>query len=306
MKALTVVLALLAALSNASSSVLQRRAAVDEPTGGRGLRTALRWLGNVLRRPHWIVGAGLLIVSTVLQGSALSVGSLSLVQPLMASELLFTLVIGSLVFHRRPDGRTWWAFAALAAGMALFLSSAAPSPGRDTASAGSWLTAGGTLLGVVVALVAVSRPVRGSPRATLLGLASAVSFAGTAALLKEVTGRLPEGLGAVLSQWPPYAFAAAGTVAFLLLQAAFRAGSLTASQPALTLGDALTSVALGWALFGERVELGVRLLPEVIGAALIGLGSIGLARAPSVSGEWDAAPRARDGPESEAQAHASP
>src|SRR5690606_31858945 len=117
------------------------------------------------------------------------------------------------------------------------------------------------------------------------------SFSLTAALLKEVTGRFPDGWGAVLGTWPVYATAAVGVVAFLLLQSAFRAGTLAASQPALTLGDALTSVALGWALFGEQITLGVRVVPAVIGVVLMGAGAAGLARAPSVSGEWDTASR---------------
>ncbi len=288
---LVVVLALLAALSNAAASVLQRRAAADEPEGGPGVRQAVRWLGQVLRRPYWVAGAGMLALSTVLQAAALSVGSLALVQPLMAAELLFTLVVGSMVFHRRPDRRTWLAFAALAAGLAAFLTSAAPTAGRDTASAEQWLVASGAVLGGVVVLVLTARTVRGAPRAALLGLASAVSFSLTAALLKEVTGRLPDGPAAVLGTWPVYATVAAGGVAFLLLQSAFRAGTLAASQPALTLGDALTSVALGWGLFGEQITLGVRTVPAVVGVVLMGAGTAGLARAPSVAGDWDTAAR---------------
>lgn len=291
---LVVVLALLAALSNATASVLQRRAAADEPDGGAGTRQAVRWLRNVLRRPLWVAGAGMLALSTVLQAAALGLGSLALVQPLMAAELLFTLVVGSAVFHRRPDPRTWLAFAALAAGLAVFLTSAAPTAGRSTASAGRWLVAAGVVLGVVVVLTVMARGVRGAPRAALLGLASAVSFALTAALLKEVTGRLADGVGTLLTTWPLYATAAAGGVAFLLLQAAFRAGTLAASQPALTLGDALTSVALGWGLFGEQITLGVRVVPAVLGLLLIGAGTAQLARAPSVSGHWDEAPRPPD------------
>lgn len=288
---LVVVLALLAALSNAAASVLQRRAAADEPEGGAGVRQAVRWLGRVLRRPYWVAGAAMLAVSTVLQAAALGVGSLALVQPLMAAELLFTLVVGSVVFHRRPDRRTWLAFVALAAGLSVFLTSVAPSPGRSTASAGLWLATAGTVLGAVVALVVTARAVRGAPRAALLGLASAVSFSLTAALLKEVTGRIADGVDAVLGTWPLYATAVAGAVAFLLLQSAFRAGTLAASQPALTLGDALTSVALGWALFGEEITLGVRAVPAAIGVLLMGAGTAGLARAPSVAGSWDAASR---------------
>ncbi|NJQ00245.1 DMT family transporter [Streptomyces zingiberis] len=296
MNALTTVLALLAALANAAASVLQRRAAAEEPGNGHGPGSALRWLGHVLRRPYWLIGAAMLGVTTVLQAAALAVGSLAVVQPLMATELLFSLVLGSVVFRRRPGRRTWRGFVALAAGLALFLGAAAPSPGRATAPVGSWLMAGGAVFGAVLALSLVARLTRGASRAALLGLASALSFAGTAALLKEVVGRFPDGLAALLTQWPPYATAVAGVTAFLLLQGALRAGTLTASQPALTLGDALTSVALGWALFQERIALGIWVLPEVIGAALIGAGSVGLARAWSVSGAWDAAPQARDRP----------
>jgi drug/metabolite transporter (DMT)-like permease len=294
--ALTVVLALLTALSNASASVLQRRAATDEPPGGRGVRHAVRWLGRVLRRPYWLVGAGLLALSTVLQAAALAVGSLSVVQPLLASELLFTLAVGSVVFRRRPSRRTWLAFTALAAGLALFLGVAAPSAGRSTALPGRWIPAGVTLVCVVAMLVAVARTVRGAPRASLLGLSAAVSFAATAALMKEVMGRLAQGVLAVLAQWPPYATVLTGAVAFLLLQSAFRAGSLTASQPTLTLGDALVGVALGWALFDEEIALGVSVVPEVIGFVLIGAGSIGLAGAPSVSGDFDTVSEERSGP----------
>ncbi|MFD5492877.1 DMT family transporter [Streptomyces sp. NPDC001812] len=288
---LVVVLTLLAALSNASSSVLQRRAAAEEPEGGAGLRQAARWLGRVLLRPHWVAGAGLLALSTVLQAAALGMGSLALVQPLMAAELLFTLVVGSVVFHRRPDPGIWLAFAALAVGLSLFLISAAPTVGRSTASAGLWTVAAGVVLGAVAVLVVTARAVRGAPRAALLGLASAVCFALTAALLKEMTGRFSDGLGALLASWPPYATVAAGAVAFLLLQSAFRAGTLAASQPALTLGDALVSVVLGWALFGEQIALGVRVVPAVAGVVLMGVGAAGLARAPLVSGSWDTAAR---------------
>ncbi|MEU6478615.1 DMT family transporter [Streptomyces sp. NPDC047017] len=296
MSALTIVLALLAALSNASASVLQRRAATDESDSGSGARQALRWLARVLRRPYWLAGSGLLALSTVLQAAALAVGSLSLVQPLLASELLFTLAVGSVVFRRRPDRRTWLAFAALALGLSLFLGAASPSEGRSTAEPGLWLAAGAAVAAVVIAALAASRLVRGAPRAALLGLASAVSFAATAALLKEAMGRLEQGVGVMLTQWPLYAVLGVGGLSFLLLQSAFRAGSLTASQPALTLGDALTSVALGWALFQEYIGLGVRVLPEAIGVALIGAGSIGIARATAAGGDWDAAPDERDGP----------
>jgi drug/metabolite transporter (DMT)-like permease len=293
---LTVVLALLAALSNAAASVLQRRAAAQDEDRAGAVHTVVRSLLRLVRDPYWVGGAALLALTTVLQAAALAVGSLAVVQPLMATELLFTLMVGSVIFHRRPDLRTWLAFAALAGGLALFLGAASPATGHDTATPGRWPWALLALFCVVTGFAVVGRAVHGAPRAALFGSASAVAFGGTAGLLKEVTGRFPQGAGAVLTQWPLYATGAVGVISFLLLQSALRAGTLAASQPALTLGDALTSVGLGWALFGEEIVLGVRLLPELIGVGLIGLGSVGLARAPSVHGTWDTAPAARDGP----------
>ncbi|MEU2881141.1 DMT family transporter, partial [Streptomyces sp. NPDC007070] len=189
---------------------------------------------------------------------------------------------------------------ALAVGLALFLGAASPSEGRSTAEPGSWLPVGAAVLGVVVVVLGASRLVTGAPRAGLLGLATAVSFAATAALIKEVMGRLGQGVGAVLTQWPLYVALAVGALSFLLLQSAFRAGSLTASQPALTLGDALTSVALGWVLFQEYIGLGVRVLPEAIGVALVGVGSVGLAGA-AAGDQWDAAPGEREDPGGEGE-----
>ncbi|MEW5352563.1 DMT family transporter [Streptomyces sp. 16-176A] len=309
MNALTVLLALLAACANAAASVLMRRAAMepgqgqghaatepkDDPEGPNDPDAPDSADGpsgpsRRGRRLSWLAGAGLLAGSAVAQAAALAVGSLSVVQPLLASELLFMLAIGGAVFHRRPGRTTWLSFLALAAGLALFLGAAAPSAGRATADASRWVPVAVGVGCAVLVLAVVARFVRAAPRAAVLGLASAVLFAATAALLKEVTGRMPEGPAALAAHWTTYATAVTGLAAFGLLQCAFRAGTLVASQPALTLGDALTSTALGWALFGEHIALGARVLPETAGVALIAAGTVGLARCPEVSGEWDARP----------------
>jgi hypothetical protein len=57
-----------------------------------------------------------------------------------------------------------------------------------------------------------------------------------------------------------------------------QAGPLVASQPALTLGDALISLSLGVTLYEEQVRVGWWLIPEIIGVGLVLAGVVGLSR----------------------------
>ncbi|MET8681045.1 DMT family transporter [Streptomyces sp. NPDC004647] len=285
MTALSIPLALLAALGNAAASVLQRRAAAEDKPSSSDAR--LSWLRRLVHRPVWLWGTGLLALSGACQAAALAAGPLAVVQPVMTTELLFTLAVGSVVFRRRPDARTWWAFAAMAAGLAAFLVMAEPAKGHSGVPAGRWPWVALFVSVVVLVLIAVSRRLPSAPRAAVLGTATAIGFSCTAALMKDAIGRLSGGVDALLTAWQTYATAGAGLSSFLLLQATLRAGTLVASQPALTLGDALLSVFLGAVLFDETVVLGRWVVPEALALALVVLGSIQLARSPLVTGRSD-------------------
>lgn len=292
----SVVLALLAAFGNAAASVLQRRAATgeldeeqrarEEREGRQGVpQRRLAWLVHLLHRPVWLWGAGTLVVSGVCQGGALATGPLAVVQPVMTTELLFTLVVGSAVFNRRPDARAWWAFLAMAVGLAVLLWLVRPSHGADSVPLDRWMFVGPSVVAAVAVLLAISTRLPSSPRATVLGSATAIGFAVTAALMKDAIAQLAHGLTGLLTAWQTYGVVVAGLTGFLLLQLTLRAGTLVASQPALTLGDAFLSVVLGAVLFDERLALGPLVLPELAALALISLGSVQLARSPAVSGQ---------------------
>ena len=291
MNALTVLMALLSAMSNAAATVLQRHASVGlRPLPGSGPRVVTERLLQPLARLGWWGGAVATGVSAICQVIALDAGRLSVVQPLLATELLFALLIGALVFRRRPGLALWRAFLMLAFGLAIFLLAASPSGGGNDASGARWLAVGGALAGFVVVLVLVALHLRGLARAAVLGTATAACFATTAALIKEVTGRFPDGAGAVLTTWYTYVAAAVGLLSVVLLQWTLRTGSLTGSQPALTLGDALISVALGALLFGERIALGWHIVFEVLGVVLMAVGVLGLTgvhHALAGAAEWD-------------------
>ncbi len=313
---LPVVFAICAAFSNAVATVLQRKAALTVPAS-QGLRAGL--IADLLHRPVWLAGILAVIGAAVCQALALATGPLTIVQPLFVLELPLTLIVASLLMHRRLPGKGWLAVTVVVAGLAVALAAASPAGNRTHVALDGWIPALAVCAGAVVALTVAGRPPPGGAaragrrapapdqigargwggarfphtrarpprpappraRAACLGAATAISYAVTAALMKAATHILDEqGLVGFLTAWQTYAFAATGVCALFLLENAMQAGPLVASQPALTLGDALVSFALGITLYEETIRSGWWLLPQLFGVALIAAGVFALARIP--------------------------
>ncbi|MGR4879539.1 DMT family transporter [Streptomyces sp. LARHCF249] len=275
---LPVLFALFAAFSNALATVLQRRAALTVPQSD-GFRFGL--VLDLLRRPLWIAGILALIAAGVGQAVALATGALALVQPLFVLELPLALLIASLLTRTRLPGSLWLAVAGVVAGLGIVLVAASPEGNRTDVPLDRWVLAlAACAVAVALSAAAGLRRPPGRMRAGCLGAATAVCYALTAALMKSAMHVLDEGgIGAFLTTWETYAFAASGVCALLLLEHAMQGGPLVASQPALTLGDASVSVALGVLLYEEHLRAHWWLLPQVLGLALICAGVLALARA---------------------------
>ncbi|MFE5772575.1 DMT family transporter [Streptomyces sp. NPDC056485] len=275
---LPVLFALFAALSNALATVLQRRAALTVPQS-EGFRFGL--VLDLLRRPVWIAGILAVIAAGVGQAAALATGALVLVQPLFVLELPLALLIASLLTRQRLSGALWLAVAGVVAGLGVAMAAASPTGNRTHVPADRWIPAL-VACAVVVAALAVAglRRPPGRARAGCLGAATAVCYAITAALMKHSVFVLTEhGIVGFLTAWQTYAFGATGIFALLLLEHAMQGGPLVASQPALTLGDASVSVALGVVLYEEHLRSGWWVLPQLVGVALVCVGVVALARA---------------------------
>lgn len=237
---------------------------------------------DLLRRPVWLAGILAVIAAGVCQALALATGPLTIVQPLFILELPLTLVVASLLMHRHLPRTGWLAVAVVVGGLVVALASAAPTGNRTHVALDRWVPALAVCLGavVVLALAGLKRP-EGRARAACLGGATAISYALTAALMKASTHILDDqGITAFLTAWQTYGFAATGVCALFLLENAMQAGPLVASQPALTLGDAAVSLALGITLYEEEIRSGWWLLPQLCGVALIAAGVLALSRIP--------------------------
>ncbi|MFE9724093.1 DMT family transporter [Streptomyces sp. NPDC005794] len=275
---ISVLFAVLTALSNGTASVLQRRAAIEVPAS-EAMRLSL--FAHLLRQKVWLAGIGLVIVAAVCQAVALATGPIAVVQPIFVIELPAALVLAGFVMRAGVPRQVWSGVAAVTLGLALGMAAAAPVGGSEHVQGAAWIPAL-VVTGVFeAALIAAALGTAGNARAALLGLAAACGYALTAALMKDAMARLDsDGVAGLLTAWQLYATAVAGVGALFLLQNALQAGSLVAVQPMLTLGDALISIAYGVTLFGEELRTGWWLLPQLTGVALIAVGCVVLARSP--------------------------
>lgn len=276
---LPVLFALGAAFSNALATVLQRKAALSVPRSDK-LRAGL--MLDLLRRPVWLAGMVAVIAAAVCQAVALATGPLTVVQPLLVLELPLALVIATVLLQGRLSRSGWVAVCAVVVGLAVALAAASPKGNRTHVPMDLWIPALAVCTATIVGLVlaALRRP-EGRGRAACFGLATAVAYAVTAALMKASMHTLDDGgVTAFLTAWQTYGFALFGVSALFFLENAMQAGPLVASQPAITLGDASVSLALGITIYAEHVRAGWWLMPQLLGVTLIAAGVLALSRLP--------------------------
>jgi drug/metabolite transporter (DMT)-like permease len=186
---------------------------------------------------------------------ALYFGQLATVQPILVTELIFTLALRALWLKDSIASRTWGAAGLLCAGLFGFLVVAHPQEGHGHPTPAGWVVAIGSRGILVVVLVTLSR--WGSParKAALLGASAALVWAIDAAFVKEATDVLArDGWIDLFLHWPVYGVVATGVLGTTLLEAAFAAGPLAASQSTLLIVDPLASIAIGIELFHEQLR----------------------------------------------------
>jgi drug/metabolite transporter (DMT)-like permease len=244
--------------------VLQQHAAHTAPPSDF-LR--FRLLLDLLHKPIWLAGIGAMVIGQLLSGTALATADLSLVEPILTSNLLFALVIARLLY-REPLGFGEWAGALLlSGGVAAFIVGGKPSGGNpDGDSLPRWVLAMGLLVLTQVCVVAARRH-EGSARAMLLATGAGLLFGIQDSLTRRATKAFHGSIGDVFLHWAPYALVAIGVIGLLLAQSAFEAGPLQASLPAITASEPLAGIAVGVVVFQEHLHVD----PAALGLEVCGL-----------------------------------
>ena len=291
---LVVVLGLAAAFLLALSASLQQyaarqvsRSAAEPGTPPRGLVKALpllRVFRGLVRSPTWAWGQVTNVGGVVVQGAALHLGSVAIVQPLIATQLLFALPLGARRSRVRPRPRDWLAAAAIVGAIVLFLvvRGTAPLSGRSdrprVVIAGLCTLA---LAGLIVTAAANQRP---RVYATMLAIAGGLCSAMSAVLIKLTAEDLVErGVAKTATDWPGYALALSTLCALLLGQQAFASGSLAAAVAAGSTVNPVASYFLGILVFHAEPPRGAGPLAALCGTGLLlAAGTWGLAHSPAV------------------------
>lgn len=278
------VLALLAALSFGLGIALQQKGTLQTTDDDQHPS----FLIQILHEPVWLAGGLAQVAGWILQAAALDRGPLVVVQSLTTLSLVIALPFGAWLTGQRITRNVTLGAIAVVGGIVLFLSVGSPSGGTTSPSAAAWWTAGLVSLALVAALYGVARGRNGATRALLLGSAAGVGFALQAAVTKQFTTLLGNGLASLLESWTVYVLVASAVVGFVTQQSALKTGVLA---PAIASSNAVTlfgSVVLGITVFGETLAHGNgHLVPAVLGlaVALVGVGLLATAPPPTAGGE---------------------
>jgi hypothetical protein len=301
MDTVAVVTALAAALVFGISSVADQRSTKRVQTE-RALSPKI--LVDLVREPLWLIAIAANLVAFALQVTALSFGSLAVVQPLLVFDLVFAVLISRSVGwdpSLLPPGTKRWdpvllaGVGAATAGVAGFLAIGQPSNGRaDLGFVVLIPLAIGLVVVVGGCLVVAARSPKLRPLALALGCG--VCYGVAAFSVKLVTSEFGHGPERVFTNWPIYILAVTGPVGFILNQDAFQQGSFLAPvQAIVTTADPIISIALGvlWLDVALRNSPGA-IAGEVISLLVMTAGIVAITRHSPQASEEEASEEAAD------------
>jgi drug/metabolite transporter (DMT)-like permease len=266
-----------------ANRAIQRLSARDNQSGESGAgpegSAMVRALARRLPRARlWRLGWLLNLAGFVVQGTALYLGSVALVQPLLVTQLLFAVPLSTVWRRRWPSRREWLSSAAICAGVAVFIVAHGGGAVEGAPDRSRIVLAGVCAAAAVVVLLRVSVNVRPQSRAALVAVGAGLCLAMSAALM-TITARelVVAGVPATASDWPGYTLAVTAVAGVVLGQLAFATGSLATAVAAVTITNPVASYLIGVLAFHVTLDLNKGQLGGVFGSgALIAAGVVGL------------------------------
>jgi drug/metabolite transporter (DMT)-like permease len=275
-------IALIAAALVGAGLVLQQQSAEQAP---KSYFLHLRLIRELLHQRRWLAGIGIMAAGQALSIWAIGHLELSIAEPLLATSLIFALLLAVPLTGQRLQRSELLGAVLLAGGVAaLSVSRSVNSEGMRFGSSEYWPAAGAIAL-IALCFVRAGWRRSGQWRATFTGAASGLVFGISDALTRQtVETASGHSFVAVLTSWPVYSLVAASILGLWLMESSFNAGPLNASLPAITAAEPVAGIALGVMVFGDVIRISPAMLAlQSAGFAALVIGVVLVARAPVLS-----------------------
>ena len=263
--------------------VLQQDAAQQAPKA-HFLRIQL--LADLLRRPRWLAGLITMVAGELLSGWVVGHMVLSLAEPLLATSLLFALLLaGPLSGQAVHKTEVAGALILMGGVTALSLARNVRSPQVYVGSYAYWPFAGAAVVFVAFVIAELGRRRSGGQRAILTGTSAGLVFGIADALTRRTVQILDTGHFAVLlTSWLGYTLIAVSLIALWLMESAFNAGPLHISLPGITAAEPISGIVLGVVVFRDSVDISAGAIAlEASGLVALLVGVIMVSRSPALA-----------------------
>jgi uncharacterized membrane protein len=290
---LVLILAVSAACCLGFGFVLQQNAAQQAPLSDF---LSPRLLLDLMKVPRWLGGIGLMVAGMILGAIALGKGEISLVEPLLATNLLFAFALSRHQTKHKLSHQGATGLALLAGGVTMFIVAGQPRSGTAVDSPlRHWLIIG-VMLGSALILTTYAKRSRLTWAPVLLALAAGLLY-GVQDALTRVSGQRfgAGGLTDVLTGWQPYGVLVLGVTGLILVQSAFETAPLRMSLPALTAAQPLAGILCGVGFLGDQLRTDTGALAwEAAGLAAVVVGIVLLGLHPAMPRGMSKESTARD------------
>ncbi|MCQ9163473.1 MULTISPECIES: DMT family transporter [unclassified Arthrobacter] len=256
--------------------------AVQSNTGGLALGST--GFLRLLRNPRWVFGLLLLGAGMALNVVALTLGTLTVIQPIGAIALVITTIVNSRDQGIRLNRATVVAISACVTGSALFVLLAVNVVRENTHVDSSEELTVVMLLAIVVVIFGGALVMfRHRLKAFFYILGAGVLFGFVAVLTRIISRQVfdPNGLFLLNVQWYSIiAIAAAGGLGSWFVQSAYASGPPDLVIAGLTVVDPMVGIGIGITILGElRPDVPPVVAISMAGAALVAIvGVVALSR----------------------------
>jgi hypothetical protein len=277
-------LGLVVAFLFALSAFYQQRAARRTHRHGRSVPAAAAALMSTLVRDTvWLRGWVFNLAGFATQALALHIGSVLAVQPMLATQLLFTLPMSSYEQRTWPRLRDWAGALCLCAGLVVLVVFVQAKALAGEPDRGRILLAALAVVAAIVVVIPIAARVSPGALVVAAGACAGFCFAMTAVFIKLTTDDLVDhGVAYTARDWVGYALACSTAAGLVLGQGAFANGPLPWAVATKETANPVASYAIGVLAFPVAFPSGPwRLVALGAAASLVTAGAIALAHSPS-------------------------